>query len=204
MIIYKQIYRRVQLMKRKLITAAVAAALILTVVLLLLFKSCRTAQILKRPASDIYTAKNAGGHPALADGAVRGRKMKLLKLFSRRITKGILVMKTDMDGNSIWAKVFDAGSIAWGDTVYETSDRNFTATVTKYDAKSGAVDSYIYAIDPEGVLIGMQPIGTEGYESKLSGGGSVSIGCADRQGNTDGQIFINERYPNGAGKIRIM
>jgi hypothetical protein len=190
-------------MKRKIITAVVAAALILTAALLLFLKSCRNGQVLKQTPSGIFTANNTGGgHPAIGNST--GHSRKLLKLFGREFTKGILVMKTDIEGNSVWAKVFDAGGVAWGDTVYEANDRNFIATVTKYDVKSGAVDSYIYTMNPEGRLIGIKPLGTEDYELRLSGGGSVNIGCAGSQGTVEEQIFIDEHYTNGLGKVRIL
>ena len=77
----------------------------------------------------------------------------------------VYLVKTDVNGNEQWSKIFGGSSLDWGNSVQQTTDGGFIIAGLKYSFGGGGVDVYLIYYSPTPTCDGKQVtiVGTEGH-----------------------------------------
>ncbi|MBN1232722.1 MAG: T9SS type A sorting domain-containing protein [Candidatus Coatesbacteria bacterium] len=97
----------------------------------------------------------------------------------------VYLVKTDLQGNTIWSKVFDKGSNAVGNSIQLTNDGGFIICGTGYNSSTNSNDIYLIKTDSSGNKIWDYCYGGNGINDagfgvqQTSDNGYIICGCTD-------------------------
>jgi putative intracellular protease/amidase len=110
----------------------------------------------------------------------------------------VYVIKTDADGNTIWAKTFGGERYEFGNSVHVTNDGGCLVGATTGTFGNGNADFYLIRIDADGSEIWTRSYGNKGRRGygfdwcnsmSLTGdGGSIAVGYTDSQDIMDAHV----------------
>jgi hypothetical protein len=101
----------------------------------------------------------------------------------------VYLVKTDGDGNLIWAQTYGGASLDWGQTVQQASDGGYIIAGGTYSFGAGAADVYLIRTDADG-----DPLWARTY-----GGTAPDVGYSAKQTPDGGYVITGWTYSFGAG-----
>ena len=112
------------------------------------------------------------------------------------------LIKTDANGNIIWAKTYGGISYDWASSVQQTSDGGYIVAGVTLSFGAGYSDAFIIKTDANGNIIWAKTYGGTGYEEassvqQTSDGGYIVAGATASFGAGYSDAFIIKTNANG-------
>jgi len=107
----------------------------------------------------------------------------------------ILLIKTDVNGNIIWAKTYGGTNSEWAYSVQQTSDGGYVVAGVTWSFGAGLYDIFLIKIDANGNVIWAKTYGGTGYDGtssvqQTSDGGYIVTGETNSFGAGNRDIFL--------------
>ncbi|MCC6012537.1 T9SS type A sorting domain-containing protein [Candidatus Caldipriscus sp.] len=114
----------------------------------------------------------------------------------------IFLIKTDADGNIIWAKTYRGTGDEWARSVHQTSDGGYILAGATNSFSAGGYDILLIKADANGNIIWTKTYGGTNYEDayfvqQTSDGGYIVVGATNSFGAGGHDIFLIKTDANG-------
>jgi hypothetical protein len=114
----------------------------------------------------------------------------------------VFLIKTDANGNIIWAKTYGGTDIDWASSVQQTSDGGYIVAGGTWSFGAGGGDLFLIKTDANGNRSWAKTYGRTGSDfassvQQASDGGYIVAGSTGSFGAGDYDIFLIKTYANG-------